>query len=173
MVESALEIQSGQELERFNLGTIKLNGTIYNVLTGYEPEDDICWWCGKSIMQGKWKAHYCRGKSHDDFLSCFRLYHQHFDWAYAASLAIKRAGNKCENCGIPEKTIKWGYSFLRRNLEVHHIVPLKGNSRQFTAYNLPWNLIVLCYECHMELHAVMKPPKTTWAWQMIMELEEV
>lgn len=157
----ALNIQSGAELERFSLGAVKVRGVFYEVLTGYELEADICWWCGKTIVQGKREAHYCRGKSRDDFTSCFREYHRHFDWAYAATWAIKRAEHKCANCGCPAKLINWGYRSLRSNLEVHHIVPLIGNSRIFTAFNLPWNLLVLCRECHLELHSVMRPPPKT------------
>lgn len=152
--ESALAIQSGQELERFDLGTIKINGTQYAVLTGYEVQDDTCWWCGGQI-QGKRKTHYCRSRSHGDFESCFRQYWSHFSWNSAVLWALRRAGRKYENCGCEEKTIPWGLDF-RSNLEVHHIVPLKGEGRFFSAFNLPWNLIVLCRDCHLELHAVMR-----------------
>ncbi|KKN57900.1 hypothetical protein LCGC14_0557310, partial [marine sediment metagenome] len=54
------------------------------------------------------------------------------------------------------------------------IVPLLGERRQFTAYNLPWNLIVLDHWCHVELHAAMRLPPLVKALvierQMAMEL---
>lgn len=154
----ALNIKSGVELERFNLGSIKIHGIEYTILTGYESEKDICWWCGKPIVQGKRKAHYCRVRSHDDFVSCFKQYHRHFNWGYAAEWALERAGYRCENCGCKENNIRWG-GFIRTNLEVHHIVPLLGGSRFFSAYNLPWNLIVFCRDCHLEVGEAMRPPK--------------
>jgi 5-methylcytosine-specific restriction endonuclease McrA len=48
-------------------------------------------------------------------------------------------------------------------LEVHHIVPLStiGYRPEFSAYHLPWNLVALCHECHLEIHAIMRPPAVT------------
>lgn len=42
------------------------------------------------------------------------------------------------------------------NLQVHHIVPLNGQGRYYSAYNLPWNLIVFCTTCHLLIAAVMR-----------------
>ncbi len=130
---SALEIESGMELERFDLGEIVIQHTRYIVLTGYESSDRRCWWCGEEL-KGKQK-HYHYGH--------MKEYYNHFNWNYAKVRAIKRAEYKCENCGTKEKMIG-GRGELRISLEVHHIVPLKGQDRFFSAYNLPWNLIVLC-----------------------------
>ena len=131
-MESALDITSGFELERFGLGTVEIGHTTYTVLTGLEGTGK-CFWCGGEL-KGKLKR-YCRGHMIE--------YYRHFDWGYASNWARREANFKCQNCGH------------RGSLEVHHIVPLKGETRQFTAYNLPWNLIVLCHGCHMELHRIM------------------
>lgn len=149
MVESALEIETVEELEKFDLGTVWISHTKYNVLTGYEGTGR-CFWCGGELKGSKLKR-YCRGH--------MKEYYRHFDWQSASRWAIERADHRCENCGVKEKPIEWGFNSYRINLEVHHIVPLKGNSRQFSAYNLPWNLIVLCHACHQEVHAAMRPPK--------------
>lgn len=151
-MDSALEINTVQELERFDLGTVILNGTTYNVLSGYEGTGR-CFWCGGEL-KGKLQR-YCYGH--------MKEYYRHFDWGYASSWALKRVGWRCQNCGVAEiisKTEPW-HTYETTNLRVHHIVPLNGESRQFTAYNLPWNLIVLCHDCHMEVHAIMRPPKNT------------
>jgi 5-methylcytosine-specific restriction endonuclease McrA len=144
-MESALEIITGAELERFNLGTVMINHTKYTVLTGYEGTGR-CFWCG-GVLKGKLKR-YCRGHMTE--------YYNHFDRGYASLEARKRAGRKCENCGKPEDIYA-----RRTNLEVHHIVPLKGETRYFSAFNLPWNLIILCHDCHTNLHRIMnhKDPK--------------
>jgi len=40
---------------------------------------------------------------------------------------------------------------------VHHIVPLNGGMRYFSAFNIPWNLVGLCRECHKAVHRVIRP----------------
>ena len=145
--KSALEIKNGQELEQFDLGTILVKRTRYVVLTGFENDDHRCFWCGVELTGSKLKR-YCRGH--------MKEYYNHFMWIYASTEALKRADYRCENCG-KKGAHSLGYSG-RYNLEVHHIVPLEGNRRDFSAYNLPWNLIVLCHDCHLEIHAIMRPP---------------
>lgn len=161
---TALEIKCGAELVEFLPREIPLKHTTYTVLTGYETESGICFWCGKPL-KGKAK-HYCRG--------CMTQYYNHFNWSYASHGARKRANYKCQNCGDTE------HDHGMTSLRVHHIVPLKGAARFFSAYNLPWNLVVLCHTCHLEIHRIMnnheKPiPLNDWdiakaKGQTIMEL---
>ncbi len=140
---NALDITTGEELERFDLGEIVIGQTRYTVLTGYESQEHRCWWCGGELRR---KAkHYCYGHMAE--------YYDNFNWGYASSKARKRANYKCENCGNPERDRHY-----MTTLRVHHIVPLKGAARFFSAYNLPWNLVVLCHTCHLEIHAAMRPP---------------
>jgi len=146
-MDSALEIEYAWELERFNLGTVVIKHTTYTVLTGYEGTGR-CFWCGGEL-KGKLKR-YCRGHMEE--------YYRHFEWGSASRWALKRAGYVCENCGVGGEYILYGLS-RRYNLEVHHIVPLNGRVRSFSAFNLPWNLIVLCHECHLAVHEAMRPPK--------------
>ncbi len=170
---TALEIKCGAELVEFLPREIPLKHTTYTVLTGYETESGICFWCGKPLKR---KAkHYCRG--------CMTQYYNHFNWSYASYEAKKRANYTCENCGEKGRSA-WRFCTTpedqRTNLRVHHIVPLKGAARFFSAYNLPWNLVVLCHTCHLEIHRIMnnheKPiPLNDWdiakaKGQTIMEL---
>jgi 5-methylcytosine-specific restriction endonuclease McrA len=135
--QNALTITTGEELERFDLGDIVIGPVRYTVLTGYEKNERRCWWCNAELRR---KAkHYCYGH--------MTAYYDHFRWGYASYEARKRAGYRCENCGMTSK------------IAVHHIVPLKGAPRFFSAYNLPWNLVVLCKTCHLEIHAAMRPAK--------------
>ena len=143
MPESALEIQSGAELERFDLGTVKIGHSLYTVLTGYEGTGR-CFWCGGKL-RGKLKR-YCYGHMQE--------YYRHFEWTTARNWCCKRQEGLCANCSV-----RRDYS-----LEVHHIVPLKGEARYFSAFNLPWNLIAFCHNCHQEVHAAMRSPRPpTWA----------
>ena len=135
----ALNLESGAELECFDLGTVLINHISYTVLTGYEGTGK-CLWCGGEL-KGKLKR-YCYGH--------MKEYYRHFEWLSARNWCIERQNGTCPNCGR-----HWGYG-----LEVHHIVPLKGERRYFSAYNLPWNLIALCHYCHMEVHAAMRPVPT-------------
>lgn len=144
---SALEIESGAELERFDLGCVLIGDREYTVLTGYEGTGR-CFWCGAKLT-GKLKR-YCYGH--------MKEYYRHFEWGSAFRWALERAEDKCQNCGANQQFIQEGWS-SRTNLRVHHIVPLKGESRYFSAFNLPWNLVALCHPCHLEIHAIMRPPK--------------
>jgi hypothetical protein len=157
MVENALDIRTGAELVKYCPAEFKLKGATYYVLTGYEapPDEDgvrLCFWCGQPL-KGKLER-YCYGH--------MKLYYQHFEWNTASRLAIERAGHRCQNCGVKESRVRL-HSFgsaSMTNLRVHHIVPLNGSYRGFTAFNLPWNLIVFCHDCHQEVHAAMKwPPR--------------
>jgi len=146
----ALNIETAAELERFDLGTVKINRQTYNVLTGYEGPERRCFWCGGEL-KGKLRR-YCRGH--------MKLYYRYFMWQSASHHALWYAGHRCENCRHTYK------------LEVHHIVPLNGEKRDFSHYNLPWNLIVFCHQCHQEVHAVMrgKPPLYIDKWQAAEEI---
>ncbi len=146
---NALDIHNGEGLEQFDLGEIVIGSTHYTVLTGYETTEHRCWWCGAELKR---KAkHYCYGH--------MTQYYNHFNWGYASFEARKRAGGKCQNCEETEK-FESHYTGMTpmTSLAVHHIVPLKGAARFFSAYNLPFNLIVLCKVCHLEAHAAMRPP---------------
>ncbi len=142
---SALTIVSGSELELFALGMVVINRTDYTVLTGFEGRG-VCFWCGGEL-KGKLKR-YCRGH--------MQLYYQHFEWQSASGGALRRADFRCENCGTAQRYVenKWGQQ-ISNNLNVHHIVPLRGARRMFSAFNLPWNLIVLCLDCHHLIHRIM------------------
>ena len=137
---NALDLTCGAELERFDMGRVVKNNQEYVVLTGFEILPHRCFWCGGEL-KGKLRR-YCYGH--------MKEYYRNFEWESASSWAQDRAGHRCENCGIDSKV---------GNLEVHHIVPLKGTRRYFSAYNLPFNLIVLCHACHLAIHSAMRPPK--------------
>jgi len=158
---NAFDLTCGAELESFIPSTVLINRTRYTVLTGYEGEKHRCFWCGKDLNGSKLKR-YCRGH--------MMIYYDHFDWNYASVAAMKRANYKCENCGAGESRYldRWKSKqtqiqvYRTGALEIHHIVPLKGETRQFSAYNLSWNLVVLCHDCHVGpggIHAAMRPPK--------------
>lgn len=161
---NALDIKSGLELLDFGLGTVEWNGTNYTILTGHEVKPHCCFWCGAGL-QGKRNKRYCYGH--------MKLYYRHFDWNYSSEWALERAGHMCENCGKEGEYPRnqWG-RLENYNLQLHHIVPLAGASRQFTAYNLPWNLIVLCRDCHLKIHRIMSSSNKSTVvdnWQLARE----
>lgn len=142
MVATAFEIESGQELERFQPNEVIIDGCIYYVLTGHEGTGR-CFWCGGEL-KGKLKR-YCYGH--------MKEYYRHFGWPEARRWCCRRQEGICANCGTrpPESR-----SFDYYSLEVHHIVPLRGRKRDFSAFNIPWNLIGFCHECHKFIHAIMR-----------------
>ena len=155
---NALEIRSVDDLVAFRPGDITIGHTTYAVLTGWEGTER-CWWCGGdgNITKTGRRLHYCRGHG--------TLYYDAFRWGHASSEARKRAHYRCENCGKVKGRRKVGWSSSITNLAVHHIVPINGGERFFTAYNLPWNLIVLCSECHLAVHAAMKIKVEAALWK--------
>lgn len=123
----------------------------FHILTGYEGTGR-CFWCGEELT-GR-ATRYCRSKDPVHW----RLYWEHFNWGYARKWCCRRQEGICANCGWHPPLDRDGeYSWY--GLEVHHIVPLDGTLRIWTPYNLPWNLIGFCHECHLEVAAAMKPEK--------------
>lgn len=113
----------------------------------------LCWWCGGELTgrQQRW----CKGTGP---VGHWHSYYRHFSWNYARDWCSRRYDYQCANCG-------WYSSPKRRDnnyLEIHHIIPLEGAERNWTPYNLPWNLICLCHLCHMALHAAMRPSMDPW-----------
>ena len=140
--------------ELINWDTYQLRDSFgaFTVITGYEGTGH-CFWCGKEITG---RRRYCGGRS-----GCWTQYQRHFAWTYASSWALRRAEHHCENCGksvIEIEPIGGRYN-ERSGLEVHHIIPLNGSRRDISPYNIFWNLICLCHECHMLIHTVMREPK--------------
>lgn len=105
----------------------------YKILTGNEGRGR-CWWCGADFPDTRARR-YCSRK-------CRRNYQNNFYWLWASARALKRAGYLCQDCGLRGK----------RNLQVHHIIPLNGSDRIVSALNKPDNLVVLCKKCHKKRH---------------------
>ncbi len=146
MVESALDIVTAEELECFDLGTVLIGRTSYTVLTGHEGTG-MCFWCGGEL-KGKLKR-YCYGH--------MKEYYRHFEWSSARSWCCERQKGICANCGwTPEDYDNGSDIYYHYSLEGHHIIPLEGAARDFSAYNLPWNLIGFCHECHLAIHAALR-----------------
>lgn len=120
----------------------------YYRLTGYELTGR-CWWCGGELKgkQKKWCTRFQLKAKQGHWID----YYNHFCWPYARDWCIERQEGKCANCG------RGGAD--KQSLEVHHIIPLEGNERQWTPFNLPWNLIGFCHQCHLEAHAAMRPER--------------
>lgn len=70
------------------------------------------------------------------------------DWPIIAEKVRKRAGYKCEHCGISQED-------CGRKLDVNHIEPFHQHRNKTQANKLS-NLEALCKSCHM---------KTEWKWR--------
>lgn len=102
----------------------------YGTLTGHEGTGQ-CFSCGGDLPSGRFR--YCSDKCRDNYWA-------QFDWQSAVSVCLKRANNRCEECGSIA------------DIEVHHIEALNGEPRWNNPKNKPGNLIVLCRECHKKKH---------------------
>lgn len=128
----------------------------YQVMTGLEGTG-VCWLCGAD-PGGKQYRRYCWGHG--------KIYYELFHWSWAAPAALERADYRCENCG---RAAYYHDQITPVKLEVHHIIPLEGGIRTWTFLNLPWNLIALCHDCHLEVHAAMRPD----GWEKLIRKAEV
>ena len=130
----------------------------YQVCTGFEGSGK-CWWCGGDFPD-KRQRRYCSEKCSDEYYECFY-------WQWAVPAAIKRAGNKCEDCGYCPQEFHYPELLDPNPLEVHHLEPLQNEPRNFNVKNRPENLIVLCRSCHGKRHR-----KTYNSDQLVMGLRE-
>ena len=137
-----------EELIHWNTFTQRDSFGLFTVITGYEG-DGRCFWCGEGI---EGRRRYCKGRK-----GCWTSYQEHFNWNYARDACLKRFGYRCANCGIKGRNLNIHSAMT--NLRVHHIVPLNGGNRAVSVYNIFWNLITLCHDCHIELHAIMSSLK--------------
>lgn len=119
----------------------------FSIITGFEGTGG-CFWCGKELTG---RRRFCKQGS-----GCWTRYQEHFAWGYAASRCLKRYEYQCVNCGIKGIGLYMGDD--RMNLRMHHIIPLNGRNREVSVFNIYWNLLCLCHDCHMLLHMVMRLP---------------
>ena len=145
--------QTVDELIHWDVSTAHDSFGVYTIITGFEGTG-CCFWCGTNL-NGE-RRRFCGHRS-----GCWTRYQEHFAWSYASHAALRRVGRKCENCGKEERDIPeiGGHWNIRTGLEVHHIIPLNGEDRAVSVYNIFWNLICLCHDCHMELHAILRQLK--------------
>jgi len=129
-------LHSGFNVERDSFGD-------YRTMTGYEGIGN-CFWCGRVLQRERQR--YCRQGLVDrqhGLIAHWLEYYRHFNWTFARAWCFERYEKRCANCN-------------RVGSEMHHIIPLEGTDRGWSYFNLPWNLILFCHDCHQEVHAVMR-----------------
>ncbi len=138
-------------------------------VTGYE-ETGSCAWCGGEFPDRRHRT-YCSPE-------CAQAYLGLFHWPEASKQALVRAHYKCERCGMSCQGLKyctwsnrrlWHYPYNRWNLEVHHIDPIGSNyyaDRLWSLKNVPWNLLVLCKECHGIAHGAKPAQEDIDLWEL-------
>jgi hypothetical protein len=123
------------------------------------PQDKgvICPMCGVPLPPGR--TRFCSPW-------CFRTFYDLFFWAEAVKNALKRAHGKCQVCGLSSAGLEAIEQIRRpefwqhhRTLQVHHIDPLNCRRRDFSAMNIPSNLLVVCPECHGLEHQKLNAAK--------------
>jgi len=134
-------VDNAADLVRWPGATGRDSFGTYHIITGYEGTGR-CFWCGEEV---EGRRRFCGHRK-----GCWTEYANHFYWSSARNWCCGRQKGICANCGASR-----GYS-----LEVHHIIPLNGEQRAKTPFNIPWNLIGFCHNCHQEVHAAMRPMPT-------------
>lgn len=100
--------------------------------TGFEGTGH-CYMCGNDLP--KRRRSYCSNE-------CSELYANLFFWDYAKRNEIHSAHWRCRRCGV---NLRHWYG----DSQVHHIEPINGSYRVWNVLNVPWNLRLLCSECHL------------------------
>lgn len=143
-------VDNAADLARWPGATGRDSYGTYHIITEYEGTGR-CFWCGENLLgQRRRFSGHRKG--------CWTEYANHFYWSYARNWCCERQKGVCANCG-------WHSPFYHGQdvhfyiyaLEVHHIIPLNGEQRATSPYNLPWNLIGFCHDCHQLVHAAMRP----------------
>lgn len=102
--------------------------------------------CGGKL--GKRRRVYCCDE-------CADRYRNLFFWPWASMEAFRRANRKCQRCGITDRGLSKLYALWwpeKAGLQVHHIIPVRGEDRTWHRLNIPSNLLVVCHDCHVLLH---------------------
>ncbi len=148
--------QTVEELIRWDVSQGKDTYGIYTIITGFEGTGG-CFWCGKDL-EGR-RRRFCGHRS-----GHWTLYNNHFFWGFARSECLERYDWHCANCGteaeeIPPTSYLYREAYAaaqKTQLKAHHIIPLEGQPRAMSPFNIHWNLICLCHGCHLEIHALMR-----------------
>jgi len=141
--------QTVEELIHWDTSTGRDSFGTYHINTGFEGTGG-CFWCGGELAGSH--RRFCGHRS-----GHWTLYAEHFYWNYARSGCLKRAGYRCANCESHEIVPHEHHpSWYTGDLEAHHIIPLEGEQRASSVFNIPWNLICFCHTCHQLIHTVMR-----------------
>ena len=143
-------ITTESEEQRMRIGEIHFTGN---------EESGACWLCGGVLP--KRRRRWCC----DEHMT---QYWGTYNYSYASGVCMRRTENTCENCHkshsalfkeIRERT-EPGYcsSYTDAQIEVHHIIPLEGEPREWNVLNRQDNLTALCHQCHLQAHASMRQP---------------
>lgn len=127
--------QTVEELIHWDVSTGRDTYGEYTIITGFEGTGG-CFWCGKEL---EGRRRFCGHRS-----GHWTLYNNLFFWGFARYECLERYDWHCANCVSAYQP------------EVHHIIPLEGEARSVSPFNIGWNLICLCHNCHQEIHAVMR-----------------
>lgn len=130
--------------------------------TGNE-EGGGCWYCGEDLP--KRRRRWCC----DDHMD---LYWTTYNWTGASHRCLMEAKNTCTNCHRSHRDIsieiKASHSpspgnywpkYIDAQIEIHHIIPLGGEDRQWHVLNRQDNLLALCHQCHLAVHLVLNEAK--------------
>lgn len=138
--------QTVEELIHWDISTERDSFGVYTIITGFEGTGG-CFWCGKEL---EGRRRFCGHRS-----GHWTLYNNHFFWGFARYECLKRYDWCCANCGHQGPEESWQIQSIS-SLEVHHIIPLEGEARAMSPFNIHWNLICLCHKCHQQIHALMR-----------------
>lgn len=113
----------------------------YFDFSGHE-EKGHCFWCGIAVKNRR----YC-SKQHSYLYLTFYHWNEAVENVYRRIHDPVRRGYVCERCNE---------IFTGDNTtDIHHIIPVNGEDRNWNVKNSPDNLLGLCKRCHIETHKIL------------------
>lgn len=135
----------------------------------FTSEEVECSWCGETKYEiasriersenffcdkrchGEWKSENVVGEDHPRWEGGSGPSYYGPNWVKRRSRCLERDGWECLRCGLTN-----GEHLLmeERNLDVHHIVPLKTFGNDYESANDLENLASLCRSCHGDMESL-------------------
>lgn len=78
------------------------------------------------------------------------------NWYLQAKAARERDGHKCQDCGAIRP------DGIRKQHDVHHLIPLRKSAGDFETANALSNLITLCQRCHKRWEQALQALYAPW-----------
>ena len=118
---------------------------MYACLEGWEPYCGICAACGADLVDTGYGCRKQPEQPREE--TCVQRWRENHQWGYARPAALKRDGHQCvrDGCDVG------GWKLQGLLVEVHHVLPRRGDTATLSCLHHLDNLETLCHPHHVEV----------------------